>query len=68
MFRCTSRCLTGRELSFDFLVAFHHTDVYPTSFSPTCGQQIRRHWQALSLSVRFSIFRVQRRLKRKFGA
>ncbi|KAH9981379.1 hypothetical protein BGW80DRAFT_1454268 [Lactifluus volemus] len=37
-------------------------------WTPTCSQQIRRHWQALSLSVRFSIFRVQRRLKRKFGA
>lgn len=37
-------------------------------WTPTCGQQFRRHWQALTLSVRFSIFRAQRRIRRKLNA
>ncbi|KAI0306657.1 hypothetical protein B0F90DRAFT_792027 [Multifurca ochricompacta] len=37
-------------------------------WTPTCGQQFRRQWQAFTLSLRFSIFRAQRRIKRKFGA
>jgi len=37
-------------------------------WTPTCGQQFRRQWQALTLSVRFSIFRAQRKIRRKFGA
>ncbi|KAA1469285.1 hypothetical protein DENSPDRAFT_848781 [Dentipellis sp. KUC8613] len=36
-------------------------------WTPTCTQQFRRHWQAFSLSLRFSIFRAQRRMKRKVG-
>jgi hypothetical protein len=36
-------------------------------WTPTCGQQFRRQWQALALSVRFSIFRAQRKIKRKFA-
>jgi len=38
-----------------------------TEWTPTCGQQFRRQWQAFALSVRFSIFRAQRRIKRKFA-
>ncbi|ETW86258.1 hypothetical protein HETIRDRAFT_415213 [Heterobasidion irregulare TC 32-1] len=34
-------------------------------WTPTCGQQFRRQWQALSLSLRFTIFRAQRKLRRK---
>ncbi|KAH9966576.1 hypothetical protein BC827DRAFT_1176954 [Russula dissimulans] len=37
-------------------------------WTPTCGQQFRRHWQAFTLSVRFSIFRAQRRIRRKLSA
>ncbi|KAI9466118.1 hypothetical protein BJY52DRAFT_325772 [Lactarius psammicola] len=36
-------------------------------WTPTCGQQFRRQWQAFTLSVRFSIFRAQRRIRRKFA-
>jgi hypothetical protein len=38
-----------------------------TDWTPTCGQQFRRQWQAFTLGVRFSIFRAQRRIKRKFA-
>ncbi|KZT19335.1 hypothetical protein NEOLEDRAFT_1183499 [Neolentinus lepideus HHB14362 ss-1] len=34
-------------------------------WTPTCTQSIRRQWQAISLSLRFSIFRARRRLRRK---
>jgi hypothetical protein len=37
-------------------------------WTPTCGQQFRRHWQAFALSIRFSIFRAQRRIRRKHNA
>ncbi|KAI0062339.1 hypothetical protein BV25DRAFT_1916243 [Artomyces pyxidatus] len=36
-------------------------------WTPTCAQQIRRQWQSISLSVRFSIFRAQRKMRRKVG-
>ncbi|KZV72957.1 hypothetical protein PENSPDRAFT_663462 [Peniophora sp. CONT] len=38
-----------------------------TEWTPTCGQQIRRKWQSVSLSLRFAVFRTQRRIKRKLG-
>lgn len=34
-------------------------------WTPTCTQNLRRQWQALSLRFRFSIFRAQRRVKRR---
>ncbi|KAI9510263.1 hypothetical protein F5148DRAFT_1181062 [Russula earlei] len=37
-------------------------------WTPTCGQQFRRHWQAFTLSVRFSIFRAQRRIRGRLNA
>ncbi|KAF8503645.1 hypothetical protein F5888DRAFT_1631561 [Russula emetica] len=37
-------------------------------WTPTCGQQFRRQWQAITLSIRFSIFRAQRRIRRKLTA
>ncbi|KAI0310940.1 hypothetical protein OF83DRAFT_1178052, partial [Amylostereum chailletii] len=40
---------------------------HQTEWTPTCGEQFRRHWQALSLSLRFSLFRAQRRIKRRVG-
>jgi hypothetical protein len=43
-----------------------HTEA--PEWTPTCGQQFRRHWQAFALGVRFSIFRAQRRIRRKLGA
>ncbi|KAI0053984.1 hypothetical protein FA95DRAFT_1600491 [Auriscalpium vulgare] len=36
-------------------------------WTPTCGQQFRRQWQALTLGLRFSIFRAQRKVRRKVG-
>jgi len=39
-----------------------------SDWTPTCGQQFRRHWQAFALSIRFSIFRAQRRIRRKLNA
>ena len=37
----------------------------PQEWTPTCTQNLRRQWQALSLRFRFSIFRAQRRVKRR---
>jgi len=37
-------------------------------WTPTCGEQFRRHWQAFTLSIRFSIFRAQRRIRRRLNA
>ncbi|EPQ57842.1 hypothetical protein GLOTRDRAFT_114455 [Gloeophyllum trabeum ATCC 11539] len=34
-------------------------------WTPTCTQSIRRQWQAVSLALRFSLFRARRRLRRK---
>ncbi|TFK46727.1 hypothetical protein OE88DRAFT_1739332 [Heliocybe sulcata] len=42
-------------------------DLIPTQpeWTPTCTQSIRRQWQSVSLSLRFSIFRARRRLRGK---
>ncbi|KAF6763621.1 hypothetical protein DFP72DRAFT_479544 [Ephemerocybe angulata] len=32
---------------------------------PTCNEVLRRRWQALSLSIRFGMFRAERRIKRR---
>ncbi|CAA7271093.1 unnamed protein product [Cyclocybe aegerita] len=32
---------------------------------PTCGESIRRQWQALALRFRFGVFRAQRRVRRR---
>jgi hypothetical protein len=34
-------------------------------WTPTCTQNLKRQWQALSLRFRFSMFRAQRRIKRR---
>ncbi|KAH0826972.1 hypothetical protein J3R83DRAFT_4631 [Lanmaoa asiatica] len=36
-----------------------------SEWTPTCTQNLRRHWQAITLSLRFSLFRTKRRLKRR---
>jgi hypothetical protein len=33
-------------------------------WTPTCGQSLRRQWQAIALSFRFTLFRTKRRLRR----
>jgi hypothetical protein len=35
--------------------------------TPTCTQSLRRQWQSLSLSVRFGMIRVRRRVRRRFS-
>ncbi|KAF9014221.1 hypothetical protein BDQ17DRAFT_1320845 [Cyathus striatus] len=34
-------------------------------WTPTCGQSLRRQWQAFALRFRFGVFRAQRRVKRR---
>jgi hypothetical protein len=34
---------------------------------PTCSQSIRREWQAITLRLRFSVFRTKRKIKRRLG-
>ncbi|KAF5330987.1 hypothetical protein D9619_005200 [Psilocybe cf. subviscida] len=36
-----------------------------TAFAPSCGQSLRRQWHAFALSVRFGVFRAQRRVMRR---
>ncbi|KAF5368787.1 hypothetical protein D9615_010398 [Tricholomella constricta] len=36
-------------------------------WTPTCTQALRRQWQALSLRVRFGLFRAQRRMKSRLA-
>jgi len=36
-------------------------------WTPTCGQSIRREWQAITLRLRFSLFRTKRKIKRRLG-
>ena len=36
-------------------------------FRPTCTQSIRREWQAITLRLRFSVFRTKRKIKRRLG-
>ncbi|KAG5350673.1 hypothetical protein C0989_009851 [Termitomyces sp. Mn162] len=36
-------------------------------WTPTCGQALRRQWQAVSLRIRFSVFRAQRRMKSRLA-
>lgn len=37
-------------------------------YVPTCGQSLRRQWAAFSLSLRFSLFRAQRRISRRVNS
>jgi len=37
-------------------------------YVPTCTQSLRRQWQALALSVRFGVFRAQRRVMRRVAS
>lgn len=34
-------------------------------FRPSCSYALRQQWQALSLRLRFGVFHVKRRLRRK---
>lgn len=48
------------------------TDYNPSEYghddwTPTCTQTIRREWQAVTLRLRFSVFRTQRKIKRRLG-
>ncbi|PFH48344.1 hypothetical protein AMATHDRAFT_5887 [Amanita thiersii Skay4041] len=48
---------------------YHHrfgTGAHVPEWTPTCTQNIKRQWQAISLRLRFSLFRAQRRVKRRF--
>ncbi|KAG6860458.1 hypothetical protein C0995_010855 [Termitomyces sp. Mi166 len=36
-------------------------------WTPTCAQALRRQWQAVSLRIRFSVFRAQRRMKSRLA-
>jgi hypothetical protein len=36
-------------------------------WTPTCTQSLRREWQAITLSLRFSVFRLKRKVKRRLG-
>lgn len=37
-------------------------------WTPTCTQAIRREWQAVSLRIRFGVFRAQRRMKSRIAS
>jgi hypothetical protein len=37
-------------------------------WTPTCTQALRREWQAVSLRIRFSVFRAQRRVKSRIAS
>ncbi|KII88250.1 hypothetical protein PLICRDRAFT_54090 [Plicaturopsis crispa FD-325 SS-3] len=36
-------------------------------WTPTCGEALRREWQAVALRVRFALFRAKRRVRRRLG-
>ncbi|KAG6868800.1 hypothetical protein C0993_010096 [Termitomyces sp. T159_Od127] len=36
-------------------------------WTPTCAQALRRQWQAVSLRIRFGVFRAQRRMKSRLA-
>ena len=42
-----------------------HLENEKQEWTPTCTQNLKRQWQALSLRFRFSLFRAQRRVKRR---
>ncbi|KAH9079326.1 hypothetical protein EDB83DRAFT_2513860 [Lactarius deliciosus] len=56
--------VVSRALKHEQYVPMHQE---VPDWTPTCGQQFRRQWQAFALGVRFSIFRAQRRIRRKFA-
>lgn len=37
-------------------------------WTPTCTQALRREWQAVSLRIRFSVFRAQRKVKKRIAS
>ncbi|KZP12685.1 hypothetical protein FIBSPDRAFT_1046621 [Athelia psychrophila] len=39
----------------------------PPSSRPTCGQGLLREWHAMTLRLRFSVFRTKRKLRRRLG-
>ncbi|KAG8217930.1 hypothetical protein J3R82DRAFT_6096 [Butyriboletus roseoflavus] len=43
----------------------HHVIQADSEWTPTCTQNLRRHWQAIVLSLRFTLFRTKRRLRRR---
>ncbi|KAF8055880.1 hypothetical protein FPV67DRAFT_1457874 [Lyophyllum atratum] len=42
-------------------------DEHEPVWTPTCAQALRRQWQAVSLRVRFGVFRAQRRMKTRLA-
>jgi hypothetical protein len=36
-------------------------------WTPTCTESLRREWQAITLRLRFSLFRMKRNMKRRLG-
>ncbi|KAG2145075.1 hypothetical protein BD769DRAFT_948316 [Suillus cothurnatus] len=37
-------------------------------WTPTCGHAVRRQWHAITLSLRFSLFRTKRRIQRRMSS
>lgn len=40
---------------------------YPLPNRPSCGEGLRREWHAMTLRLRFSVFRTKRKLRRRLG-
>jgi len=43
-------------------------DVEGERWTPTCTQALRREWQAVSLRIRFGVFRAQRKLRTRIAS
>ena len=50
---------TGRDLE---------REVEGESWTPTCTQALRREWQAVSLRIRFGVFRARRKLRTRISS
>jgi len=50
---------TGRDLE---------QEIEGETWTPTCTQALRREWQAVSLRIRFGVFRAQRKLRSRFAS
>ncbi|KAG6864880.1 hypothetical protein C0991_006606 [Blastosporella zonata] len=44
-----------------------HTYADHEQWTPTCAQALRRQWQAVSLSIRFGVFRAQRKVRSRLA-
>jgi hypothetical protein len=43
-------------------------EVEGDTWTPTCTQALRREWQAVSLRIRFGVFRAQRKMKNRIAS